>query len=399
MKEYIDNNLIKEFSKNNSIENIFNNLYRILKQEWQIVEMDIFLIDENKKNKLDDISSSVTLENIYNELEERGLLEFANNTNQIKIIPNIDDNIEQIKSIIIIPIILMNQITAYFIANSPLNPDKIDTGNINYIHLIAKYSFSLISICKSITDKNSSNKKYNLLKHQTILASNQIAISELLVALNNGLDIPQKIIKTNLELIQKNIGDNKRRINIIEEQFNFINDIQNKIQKLSNEINNLPKNHNIFDIVEETISIANPILNKYGITLLTNIKESNDKNIFINCFNIQIIFAIYNFILRSIYSMQDGGSISINIFKNDNVPQKSDIEIVNIIISNDGINIEEGEIEGNIIANLDLSQQKIKSHLLYTIAQNIIIDQHKGKLSIYSDKKGTTFKIQLKIVN
>ncbi|MCL2038953.1 MAG: ATP-binding protein [Bacteroidetes bacterium] len=398
MKEYINNDLINEFSKDSSIECIFDNLYKVLAQEWQIVEMDLFLVDENKISKLDNISSSVTLENIYNELEERGLLDFAVNTNQIKIIPNIDDNIEKIKSIIIIPIILMNKISAYFIANSPLNTANIDTSNINNIHLIAKHSFALINTCQSITDKNNSKKKYNLLKQQTILASNQIAISELLVALNNGLDIPQKIIKTNLELIQKNIGDNKRRISIIEEQFNSITNIQNKIQELSNEINNSPQNYNVFDIIEETISIANPILNKHGITLLTNIKENIDKNILINCFKIQIIFAIYNFISSSIYSMQNGGTININIFKNDNTTQKLDAEIINIIVSNDGVGFEENEFEGSIIANLDLSNQKIKSHLLYKIAQNIIIG-HKGKISIYSDQKGTTFKIQLKKVN
>ncbi len=404
MKEYgADNNLINGFSENTSIEDIFDNFYKILKQEWKIVEMDLFLVDENQKNKLDNITSSVTLENIYNELEERGLLDFATNTNQIKIIPNIDDNTEQIKSIIIIPIILMNKIAAYFIANSPLNHTKIDTSNTNYIHLIAIHSFALINICKSIIEKNNDKKKYNLLKQQTILASNQIAISELLVALNNGLDIPQKIIKTNLELIQKGIGDNKRRMNIIDEQFNSISNTQNKIQKLSNEINNSPQSHNVFDLIEEAISISTPILNKHGITLLTNLKENNNQNAAINCFYIQIIFAIYSFISRAIYAMQDGGSITINAFIDSGNDIKNDYSIISIIISNDGnflfnkeVNLEEIEIEGSIIANLDLSEQKIKSHFLYTIAQNIIVS-HQGKLSIYSDGKGTTYKIQLRV--
>lgn len=384
-----NNDKLTIFLNANSIEDIFDRLYDFLAKKWKIVELDLFLINNNQMTKLQNISASVSLENIYKELEERGLLDFAANTNEIRIIPNIDDTIEQIKSIIIIPISLFNKTAAYFIANTSLNQKEIDISSTNLIHLVAEHSFALINIHKTFVDKNTDLQKYNLLKQQIISASNQIATSELLIALNDGFEIPHKIIKTNLELIQKGIGDNTRRMNIIEEQFNFIISNQNKIQKLSTETENIPTNHSIISIIEQAINIANPILNKFGITLSTSIKDN--ENININCFSVQIIFAIYSFISKSIYALQDGGTINIGLFRNDN-------NTISIIISDDGIGIEKDEIEGNFISNSDLSPQRMKLHFLYTLAQNIIT-LHKGKLFIYSENaKGTTYKIILPIV-
>ena len=381
-------NKIIDFSKTTSVENIFNKFYNFLSDKWKIIELDLFLVNDNQISRLNDISASVGLEDIYNELEERGLLEFASNTNEIKIIPNIDVATEQIKSIIIIPIFLFNKLTAYFIANSSLNQNEINISDTNIVHLVAEHSFSLINIYKTDIDKNVESKKYNLLKQQIVSASNQISLSELLIALNDSFEIPQKIIKTNLELIQKGIGDSKRRMDIIEEQLNSILLGQTKIQKLSADIKNIPASYNINDIIEQVGSIVSPILNRFGVSLSINLNDNAKINI--NCFNVQIIFAIYTFVLKSVSTMQDGGIINIGLFKNDN-------KTISIIISDDGQGLEKDVIEGNIIADIELSPQKMRLHFLYTLAQNIIIS-HNGKLSVYSENgKGTTYKIILPV--
>jgi nitrogen-specific signal transduction histidine kinase len=386
-----NNNKLPDFSKANSVENVFDMLYRFLVLKWKIVELDLFLISDNDMSKLENISASVSLENIYNELEERGLLDFAANSNEIKIIPNIDESIEQINSIIIIPVFLFNRIGAYFIANTPLHQTEIDNSDINIIHLIAEHSFALINIHKTLIDKNTEDKKYNLLKQQILLASTQIATSELISALNDSFYIPHKIIKTNIDLLQKGIGDINMRMKIIDEQFNSIISIQNKIKNLSVEIENIPLKHDIFTIIEQATSISNPILNKFGITLSVNNSNEN-KVININCFRIQIIFSIYTFIANSIQSMQDGGSITIGIFENDN-------NTISIIISDNGSGLEKNEITGDFISAFDLSTKKMKQHFLYALAQQIII-AHKGKFSVYSENaKGTTYKIILPIVD
>jgi len=380
---------IPDFSELDSIELIFDLFYNFLSKQWQVVELDLFLVDENKNiKKLPNINSSINLENIFNDLEERGLLDWAENSNEIKTIPSFE-NIETIKSLLIIPIRMMNKNVAFFIANSTLPPNEINLLHSKNILTVAQNVYYLANIIKSESDKKSSSIEYSMLRNQTLLASNQIALSEIIIALNEELEMPLKVIKTNIDLIQKGVGDTKRRTEIINEQFLKLMKSHKLMQHFGSHIEHIPAKHNFIEIVHQTLEILESHLSKNGITVSVNLDEASLKNDTVNGFKGQLIFSILNIILNSTSTMPEGGKINLGVFKNE------ENTTVSIILTDDGNGMENFEISGDLTALMDLSDKKIKTRFLFLISQHII-SQHNGKFSVYSEfGKGTTYKIIL----
>ena len=389
---------IPDFSESDSLGLIFDLFYNFLLKQWQIVELDLFLVDENKNvKKLQNINSSINLENIFNDLEERGLLDWAANSNEIKSIPNLE-NIETVKSLIIIPVKMLNKTVAYFIANSTLSSNEINLSQSKIILTVAQNVYYLANIINSESDKKTSSLEYSMLRNQTLLASNQIALSEIVIALNDELELPLKVIKTNIDLIQKGVGDSKRRGEIINEQFLKLVKSHKLMQNFGNQIEHIPAKYNFIEIMNQTFEVLENHLSKNGITVSMNFDEASLKNENIFGFKSQLIFSILNIILNSTSTMPSGGKINIGIFKNE------ENSTVSLILTDDGIGMENFGFEvgmgvsGDLIPLMDLSDKKIKSRFLFLISQHII-SQHNGKFSVYSELgKGTTYKILLPTV-
>jgi len=378
-----------DFSELDSMELIFDSFYNFLLKHWQIVELDLFIVNENKNvKKLKNISSSINLENVFNDLEERGLLDWAANSNEIKAIPSFE-NIDKIKSLLIIPLKMMKQNVAFFIANSTLSPNEINLSHSKNILSVAQNVYYLAHIINSESEKESSLLAYSMLRNQTLLASNQIALSEIVLALNDELEMPLKVIKTNIDLIQKGVGDTKRRTDIINEQFLKLANSHKLMQHFGNHIEHASAKHNFIEIVNQTLEILESHLSKNGITISTNLSDANLKNENINGFRGQLIFSLLNIILNSTSTMPEGGKINLGIFRND------ENSTVSIILTDDGNGTNNFENSGDWLALADLSDRKIKARFLFLISQHII-SQHNGKFSVYSELgKGTTYKIIL----
>ena len=384
-------NKIPDFSELDSIDLIFDSFYNFLSNHWQIVELDLFVVDDSKNvKKLQNINSSVNLENVFNDLEERGLLDWAANSNEIKAIQSFD-NVANIKSLLIIPVKMMKKNVAFFIANTTLLPNEINLLYGKNILSVAQNVYYLISIIQTETDKENSLLEYGMLRHQTLLASNQIALSEIVIALNDELEMPLKVIKTNIDLIQKGVGDVKRRTDIITEQFAKLANSHKLMQYFGNHIEHIPTKYNFIGIVNQTLEVLESHLSKNGITVSKNFDDKSLKNETVSGFKGQLIFSILNIILNSISTMPEGGKINLGIFKND------DNSTISFILTDDGTGTDNPEISGDLIALMDLSDRKVKARFLFLISQHIIC-QHNGKFSVYSELgKGTTYKIILPI--
>jgi hypothetical protein len=80
-------NELLDFSELDKIEEVFDLLYKFLAKKWEIIELDLFILDSNKNfRKIPNINSSVSLENVYLDLEERGILDWVASSNKIKIL-------------------------------------------------------------------------------------------------------------------------------------------------------------------------------------------------------------------------------------------------------------------------------------------------------------------------
>jgi signal transduction histidine kinase len=320
-------------------------------------------------------------------------------------IPNSDENLESIKSIIIIPISMLNKNFGFFLANTPLSPDEIDISKSQNIQNNFQVAFSTISIINSSKEKENSLLEYKILREQVLLASNQIASSEIVVTLNNAFELPLKVIKTNIELLQKGVGDTKRRLEIISEQFANLADTSNLMKELGNYIEYTPYKHNLLDVVNQSLNILSSYISKNGIILKTNFddKAFMIKNETVMGYRRQLIFALMNIMLHSISTMPDGGSIHIGLYKNENAVRSNSTRNINtpstisIIISDNGTGVDSPDVNGELISLADLSEKKMKTKFLFLLSQHIIM-QHRGKFSIYSESgKGTTFKITIPI--
>ncbi|MDR0927049.1 MAG: hypothetical protein LBO69_04705 [Ignavibacteria bacterium] len=381
------------FSKYDSIQNIFETLYQFLQIHCSIKELDYFDIsDSDNVRKIDGIGASVNLENVFKDLEERGLLQWTATSNEVKIIPNLEDGAEQIKSLLIIPIVIRQTNVGFFIANTQLRPDDVNPALLNAVLVVAQNAYLQIDMIKNDAANKNASTEHNILINQILSASNQIAISELLVTLNEAFELPMKVMKTNIDLIQKGVGDTKRRVEILIEQFTKLINSHKLMQHFGAFKESQPTNHPFSEIFTKTMEVVASHLSKYGVTLETNYYDATEiKNEMVKCSIVQLIFAISNIILHSLSSMPDGGKINIGVFKND------DAKRISIIITDNGIGTEDATLATNLVILSDLSEKKVKDRFLFFISQQIIL-QHLGKFSLYSDEgKGTTYKISLPI--
>lgn len=392
----LDNNAetleFPNFCECSSIEAVFEIFFKFVSKEFKVVELDLFIIEKNQSVSIHkNLPSPLTLENLYSELEERGLLEWAANSNEIKTIPNYDENNkESINSIIIIPIQVQTKQTAFFIANSTMQPDDYNTSSFTNILHTAHRAYYLIHSIRIENQASQATMEYEQLKNQTLLSSNQLALSEIILTLNEEFEVPIKVIKTNFDLIEKGVGDIHRRIEILTEQFHKIISSYSLMHQFGNLIEHIPVNHNFLEIVNKTIDILDSHISKNGITLEKKF-EIEDENI--KGYSGQLIFAIMNIILNSINSMPDGGKLYLGVYKNEENSK------ISLILTDNGNGLDNIEVDGNIISLSDLSDKKIRTRFHFLISQHIIC-QHNGKFSVYSEVgKGTTYKIILPISN
>ena len=405
VKEIID---FPNFCECVNIESVLDIFFKFISKEFKAVELDLFVTSKNQTVSIhkDLLSSNynilensnglnglekLTLENLYNELEERGLLEWAKNSNEIKVIQNYDENNQEaINSIIIIPIQMQNNPIAFFIANSILQPAEYNANKFPNILHIAHSAYYLIHCMRIANQANQATMEYEQLKNQTLLASNQLALSEIILTLNEEFEVPIKVIKTNFDLIEKGVGDINRRIEILTEQFQKIIASYSLMHHFGHLIEHIPVSYNFLEIVNRTIDMLDSHISKNGIILEKKFDIENEK---IKGYSGQLIFAIMNIVLNSINSMPDGGKLHLGVYKNEENSK------ISLILTDNGNGLDNVDINGDIISLSDLSDKKIRARFHFLISQHIIC-QHNGKFSVYSEiGKGTTYKIILPINN
>jgi len=376
------------FSNCKTVFDTFNTVFAFLAKEYLVVDLDIFIIaDQNIKN-LDEIHSSENLKALYKDLEERGLIEWAFETKEVKILPNTTQENEAIKSILIIPIIFFDEKSAIFLANSAMEKVEIEEKNIKELYNFIEKAYYLIHSLKKQNEIERLNTEQHLLRNQIASASNQLAISEIILMLSKEIKAPLKIGKTNLELIAKGIGDINKRIDILAEQFAYISGIEKKMSEFRNDVEQHFTSCSVNEILDEVLEIIAYQINRYGVKLTKVIETKKNQ---IKCFKTQIIFAIANVILYSANSMPEGGQINIGVHNSD------EKNTITILITDTGLGLEAPEISNNIISLVDLSEEKVKSRFLFLLSQHILL-QHNGKFSIFPEiGRGTTYKIELPV--
>ncbi len=386
-----EENLYLNLSNCLKISDVFDALYYLLTPHFSIVELDLFLFNNNRQSitNINWLNLSSTLKKIYNDLEEDGLIDWVFDEKKIKIIDYQQEDNPSIRSLIIIPILLQNMQTAVFLANSIISADELNNKNILNLHGVMEKACYLISLMQLQMDKNTLQIEHSILRNQTLRASNQLAISEIIVNINDIMALPLKIIKSNLELLDKGVGDIQRRLEIISEQFTNLNAARLLLEKYSLNINEIVHLHPVIDLLEAALEILNSHISKNGVTLYKTIEIDDKINVL--GYKTQLIFSILNIILYSSQSMADGGNINIGIYKSD------ENNTVALIINDDGTGLSSPEINGDLIMLADLSENKIKSRYLFLLSQHIIA-QHSGFFSVYFEAgKGTTYKIILPI--
>ncbi len=372
-----------------STQEIIDKLHAIMVQYCSIVELDLFTIDKKQTQNIKEAGTSTTLLDIYNDFEERGLIEWALETREIRILQSFNSDNEAIKSIIIYPVTLLNKPTFILLANSTLPKEDLLNKNLSELSGFIEKVVYLTSYIDQSAKIEKIKLEQLLLRKQILRSSNKITASEIVLSISDDISVPLKIIKSNIELIKKGVGDISRRISILIEQFEILNNTQDFMKKFGTQIEFNTETHSFAELVDTAIHIILAKLNRNGITITKNI---NAKNVQIRCFETQIVFAILNILSHSIEAMPDGGKINISLHNNE-----ENNKII-LIITNAGLGLDTPEINGNLIDLSDFSSSKIESRYLFMLSQHILVE-HRGKFSVFSEiGKGTTYKITLPVV-
>lgn len=282
--------------------------------------------------------------------------------------------------IIVATIIGFSSVLLYFDASNYLEKSFFPVFLVMGANIFL-FIFSF-AIMKSLEEEsNQSVKKtdvINMAFHQ--LRSPIVNLSWIVDALENEND------KEKTKKHIKNLKENIKRVSELIEDFFVISEIENNQFLIKKEIIDLK------DIIEETVSRFNSIIEYLGLKIILDIKEK-DYNLFINRQEIKLV--IENLIDNAINYGKIGEKIKISLKKNE--------KEIYFEIEDKGMGIPEKNKEDifkKFFRAENAKEEKEKGSGLGLFIAKSIIEKEEGKIWFNSKEgEGTTFFFSLPIKN
>ncbi|MCX6154050.1 MAG: ATP-binding protein [Candidatus Kapabacteria bacterium] len=383
------NNLSTLFSRCDIARDVFITLDPQISDTFEIIEYNIFFFTAKQKlYPVDERDTNVNLSAIAVHLEEQGIIDWAFEMGEPCVIPNLaEPELKTINFLIIIPIELRGINVGIFLAKTFKNKDSINFNELESLRTIAEAAAVALDNIKSSEEIKQMNMKLAGLNSQMLQSSKMASIGEIAGSISKEIDTPLKVLLGHLKLLQSGVGDQKRRIKVIVEQANKIDEINTRLSDLSVSANSEKSSEpiDLVSIIDEVLLFSGAQLMRDGIRVEL---EYQPDNYYINGFKPQLEQVFLSLLLHSRDSMPDGGIINIMIFESSGK--------INVTLTDDGTGYEQ-EVLNHIFEPLFFpkSEERRIGSELYMI-KNIIM-QHNGLISIASELgKGTKFKIVFK---
>lgn len=262
-----------------------------------------------------------------------------------------------------------------------INPTGTITSNIIYLLLTATVFivFTYLSLALFETGEDIINL-YGILKE----SKKDKALFESLSKLTHELKNPIAVCKGYIEIIDRNGIESAPKYlpiisNEIERSLSVINDFSSlgKLKKLNKEEVDLQV------LLEEIITILNPLFKKNNANIYLNIKD----DIYINIDYLRMKQVFVNILKNALEAKKDDEQL--NVF----IEVKKNLNNLKIIIKDNGIGMDKNTLER--ITEIFYTT-KANGNGLGVILSKEIIEMHKGSINYKSTKgKGTTVTITL----
>lgn len=367
------------FHQFDKYQEILDLLHNKIKEIVDIFESAIlFKLNQNKFEILDSDRISEVMKNNIKGLIEEGILDWASNLTEVKIIPNLNLDTKIGKYFLLIPLNINKSNIGLFITSTNFGAENFNDNLLLKLKNICENATLSIKNIQNKTEINSLNNKLNHLQSRIRNSSKILSQVEIAKVLSGELEEPIKIIEAHIPLIKAGVGNPTSRIISVEQQLKKLKNVLYRLNEINkNDINpDKPEKLEIKNIVDEVLLIISSQMKKNGISIKINYQDENLK---IRCYKSLLEQLFIEIFLFQRDRMPDGGIISVNI-SNQN-------KKISIVINDNGV----GLILDKPDSVFDPFNENGYSEL-YLAKQ--IVEQHKGKINFLTDSNtGNSFKI------
>ncbi len=351
------------------------------------IESNFYFYDKNQELKPILVAeTSAFLDKYIYHLEEQGIIDWIFEQNTLRVIPNLDENINKQNSVFIYPIILFGNRFGVFLASSIIQHYAIENEFILSLEKALKIIADALLNIFLIKINNELNDKFNVLNQQLVHTSLIVSVGEISAVVAREIENPIKIIQANLDLIERSIGSVEQRAKVIKENISQINHLNSYIKNLV-VTDEQKKIVNIQELIKETLSFLHYQIANRDIKIVTSLDK---ETIYCECFRNQIQHVLLNLLLNARDAMPNGGVITIGCFKQGE-------RRFSISIADTGEGIPDEDIP-NIFEPHFSKKSGTEKLAINLYISRLIIQNHKGRITFASEVgKGTTFKIVLPI--
>ncbi len=387
IKDPIENHIFDIVEQSTEFD-IINTTHKILLKYFSVIESNFyFKNDQNDFCPVCNTDTSILLDKQIEHLIEQGIVEWVFFDKKIKIIPNLDAATSKQSSYIIFPIIQDDEDLGLFLAGTTLNQDSFNADALD--GLSKTLTIASLSLLNKINkqDKSDIQKRFNIINQQLMQNSMLLSVGEISGSVSREIENPIMIIKANVDLILRGIGNSSRRAEIITQNISRIEYLNSIIKGIAFENAVKLEEVVIQKLIDETLNILEFQISNEDIRIE---KSFESEPMTILCYKSQIQHVLLNLFLNARDAMPNGGRLSIGCYILGG-------KRISISIADTGIGINELQLEHIFEPNYShkTSTNKISLSLYMT---KRIINNHKGKISVVSEVgKGTTFKIILPI--
>ncbi|MCX6147948.1 MAG: ATP-binding protein [Candidatus Kapabacteria bacterium] len=379
--------LVTKFNNCKSNEELLEVVFNKIGKSYSLLEINLYFYNYQKTIEPISINTGYsTLNNLVMRFEEQGILDWVSNEKIVSIIHNLDDEFENTPTfIVLVPILAKENVIGFLIGRTSKDKDLFNETELNELSLIAEYAAYATDNLRGKVEIEKMNHKLSGLSHQMLETSRMATIGELTTSISKEFENPLKIIKGNLDLIDKGVGNQTRRLDIIKEQIEKMMQVQSKILSISTvDFEEIEEKLNICTVIDNILMISESQFVEEDIKVIKNYSNKNFEILFVKS---QFEQVVLNLLFNSKERFVDGGEITISVFDHRKNSLIFSITDNSIGYSDDELNnIFEPDFSTNFGNKAGLGLYLAKS----------IVTKYKGKINVVSDlNKGTTYRIIL----
>ncbi|MBK9247498.1 MAG: hypothetical protein IPM69_05145 [Ignavibacteria bacterium] len=328
---------------------------------------------------------------IVRHLDEQGIISWAIEQRDARIIPNITENPPaEEANIILVPLFLRNAPVGIFVAASAKSAESFSAEDISTLLAATEAAMMSLDNIRSAEEITRMNLRLTVLNKQMVQTSKLASIGELAGSVAHEVNNPLQILLAHLQLLESGVGSSERRIEIIKQQVFRISDITRRLLDFAR---NAPSETQLERVevnfvINEVLFFINSQLNRDGIQIYTECEEPTPV---ISATKTQIEQVLLNLMLNARDAMPDGGTITITSSTQNNRAF--------ITIADTGIGIPEDKIASIFEPFYSTKPQGKGTGLGLSIVKTITA-QFRGEIQVMSqDGKGTTFKLAFPLLS